>query len=217
MKKQTFLFTNFILATCLSLAGLTLSVNAQAADIGKQFYVGLNLVQVSYTEAKELKPSDSQESSSTGTLLTIGKELNEKLSLELGIKDYGETKITRTFDNFAFDLATRTFVPDGTRSFTSTISITSTLLGVKYNFSNQEKFNFYGKAGLESWKAELESSGGETLDSEDGSSLAVAVGMDFPTSVGVFQAELAPQRFKFEGADEDFVSSNFTIGYHYKF
>ena len=50
MKKPIFLFTNFILATCLSLTGLTLSVNAQAADIGKRFYIGISFVPVSHRD-----------------------------------------------------------------------------------------------------------------------------------------------------------------------
>ena len=108
MKKQTSLFKNIIVATCLPLAGLTLSSNVQAADVGKKFYVGLNIVPVSYREntlsdfalisatlgPTYNKPTISQEASSSGTLLTIGKELSEKWSVELGIKDYGEQKVT---------------------------------------------------------------------------------------------------------------------------
>ena len=235
MKKSTFLFTNFILATCLSLAGLTISVNAQEAEnanLGNQFYIGLNLVQVSYREYNATdfgSPDDDMvgtltQEASPGTLLTIGKELNEQLSVELGIKNYGETKVTYK----AAD-------PDGNTATTNlTGSVSSTLIGAKYNFNRQEKFNLYGKVGLESWENEGKSSstlilrtgrfpdGSNILSdsntsTEKGSDIVLAVGIDFLTKIGVFQAELAPRSFKPKEGGEEYLSSNFTLGYHYKF
>ena len=228
MKKQTFLFTNFILAVCLSLAGLTLSVNAQEtekANLGNQFYIGLNLVQTSYREFTladfrspgDVSPTLTQEAS-PGTLLTIGKELNEQLSVELGIKNYGEDKLTYKATNSGGD----SFVS------TSTTSVSSTLIGAKYNFNRQEKFNLYGKVGLESWETEGKASlvvngreitfaDGSDTETEKGSDIALAVGIDFLTKIGVFQAELAPRSFKPKKGGKEYLSSNFTLGYAYKF
>ena len=230
MKKQTSLFKNIIVATCLPLAGLTLSVDVQAADVGKKFYVGLNIVPVSYREntlsdfalisavlgRSYNKPTISQEASSSGTLLTIGKELSEKLSLELGIKDYGEQKVTYRNSKAGGDFHASTFA-------TATSSI---LIGGKYNFRPQATVNIYTKFGFESWKSELKTttitsvastrSVSNSTTPTSGTALALAVGIDFPTQFGVLQAEIAPRSF--EGATgKEILSSDLNVGYHYKF
>ena len=244
MKLKTLLiiFTNFILANCLSLAGLTLSVNAQEADnahetekvnLGNQFYIGLNLVQVSYREDTIAGFKHSlgsrtvtQDSPSYGTLLTIGKQIDEKLSIELGIKDYGEDKVTinETMIGYTADGSPINIVS----SSLSVISVTSTLLSAKYNFNSQEKYNLYGKIGLESWEAKGKSSSvgntgrsifftdGSDTFFRDGSDIVLAIGIDFLTKIGIFQAELAPHTFR-DKTGQEILSSNFTIGYLYKF
>ena len=241
LKTMLIIFANFILATCFVLAGLTISVNAhetEKANLGNQFYIGLNLVQVSYrkfiladfinsddvsSSFRKVSPTLTQDSPSYGTLLTIGKQIDEKLSLELGIKDYGEDKVTfnKTIDDFSGGRRTVT-----TSSTFSVISVTSTLLVAKYNFHSQEKYNLYGKIGLEKWKAEEKSSlvvntngnifSTDGSDIEKGSDIVLAIGIDFPTKIGVFQAELAPHTFR-DKAGQEILSSNFTIGYLYKF
>ena len=229
MKKQTSLFKNIIVATCLPLAGLAISSNVQAADVGKKFYVGLNIVPVSYREntlsdfaAITLvlrrtynKPTISQEAPSSGTLLTIGKEFSEKLSLELGIKDYGEQKVTYKNTNPAGDRYTLALA-------TATSSI---LIGGKYNFRPQATVNIYTKFGFESWKSDakstvsasaLRSLNGTTTTPTSGTALALAVGIDFPTQFGVLQVEIAPRSFE-NAAKKEILSSDLTFGYHYKF
>ena len=249
MKNPNFLSTNFIVAICLSLAGLTISSNVQAADIGKRFYIGVSFVPVSYRDYtssdyrqnietfKGVSGYDNegidQDTSSSGTLLTIGKELNEKWSVELGIKNYGENKATYTNSGTHPDDTN----PDGTPvsisvSSAETVKITSTLIGIKYNFSPRKKLNPYGKIGVEKWKSENKLDEAENdsrfmiepepdraedgTKTEDGSKVALAVGIDFPTQFGVFQLELAPQTFK-DKEGQEILSSDLTIGYHYKF
>ena len=247
MKKPIFLFTNFMVATCILLAGLTLSVNVQAADIGKRFYIGVSFVPVShrnYTASDyrqnietfvDVEGYDNegidQDTSSSGTLLTIGKELNEKLSVELGIKNYAEQKTSYT--NSGTHPATDAtgnpspFVGEAINvSSINTFTLTSTLIGIKYNFSPQRKLNVYGKIGLESWESEskfVEVANDprftiipEPAVTEDGSKVALAVGIDFPTQFGVLQAELAPRTFK-DKAGQEILSSDISIGYLYKF
>ena len=51
----------------------------------------------------------------------------------------------------------------------------------------------------------------ETITKEDGSKVALAVGIDFPTQFGVFQAELAPRTFK-DKAGQEILSSDISIG-----
>ena len=217
MKKPNFIFTNYILATCLSLAGLTLPSNVQAADIGKRFYIGVSFVPVSYRDytASDYRQNIEtfvdvsgydnegidQDTSSSGTLLTIGKELTEKLSLELGIKDYAESKASYTNSGNHPDTGAAINV-----SSINTFTLTSTLIGIKYNFSPQKKVSFYGKIGHESWESEskfVEVANDprftiipEPTVTEEGSKVALAVGIDFPTKFGVLQAELAPRTFK---------------------
>ena len=239
MKKPTSVFKNIIVATCLPLAGLTLSANVQAADIGKKFYIGLNIVPVSYREntiAQDFalintilarsdynNPTISQEASSSGTLLTIGKELSEKWSVELGIKDYGEQKVT-----YKNTRPASAGVTSASYTIAKSISASSTLLGAKYNFRPQATVNVYTKFGFESWSADVKRSNtasdaslpaalrSTTTTSSSGSDLALAVGIDFPTKIGVFQAELAPSGFE-SVTGQELLSSDFTFGYHYKF
>ena len=230
MNKPLSLFTKFMVATCLSFAGLTASANAQTTSLTQGLYLGFNIVPVSYRTptAGDFAAENAlftgfgyggaglaSESSSSGTLLTVGKALNEKLAVELGIKDYGESKAVYTVLNAAGKSATAT----------NTVSVSAILIQAKYTFKQLEKFNFYGKGGLESWSVDDKTSasandarvGAASTDAGDsGIALAVAVGVDFPTKFGVLQAEIAPRSFE-DKAGKEILSSTLNIGYHYKF
>ena len=221
------LFTKFTVATCLFFAGLTASANAQFTE---GLYLGYNIVPVSYrtptsgdfatenalfTRLGYGAAALATEASSSGTLLTVGKTLNEKLSVELGIKDYGERKTAYAAVSAAGNTATAT----------STVSVSSILIGAKYNLKQLEKFSLYGKGGLESWNVDSKTSrtindprltAPSTDAGDSGLALAVAVGIDFPTKFGVLQAEIAPRSFE-DKAGKEILSSTLNIGYHYKF
>ena len=221
------LFTKFTVATCLFFAGLTASANAQFTE---GLYIGYNIVPVSYrtptsgdfaaenalfTRLGYGAAALATEASSSGTLLTVGKTLNEKLAIELGIKDYGERKT-----------AYAAVHADGnTATAINTVSVSSLLIEAKYNLKQLEKFNLYGKGGLESWNVDSNTSrttndpritAPSTDAGDSGLALAVAVGIDFPTKFGVLQAEIAPRSFE-DKAGKEILSSTLNIGYHYKF
>ena len=222
------LFTKFTVATCLFFAGLTASANAQFTE---GLYIGFNIVPVSYrtptsgdfatenalfTRLGYGAAALATEASSSGTLLTVGKTLNEKLAIELGIKDYGERKTAYAAVSAAGNTATAI----------NTVSVSSLLIQAKYNLKQLEKFSLYGKGGLESWNVDDKTStttndtlrvrAASTDASDSGLALAVAVGVDFPTKFGVLQVEIAPRNFE-NKAGKEILSSTLNIGYHYKF
>ena len=152
--------------------------------IAEGFYVGFSTGQSSFNTGITNVAGSSLDEESTAHSFFIGKKINKILSLEGFYTDLGKVTLTaNSGDTFNSHYGTITYGG----GFSSTLEINSNTFGIagKFDFINNEKSNFYLKAGLHNWETELKAKRGSfTLGSLkiDGTDKIVGLGSEYQIS-----------------------------------
>ena len=151
--------------------------------IAEGFYVGFSTGQSSFNTGITNVAGSSLDEESSAHSFFIGKRINKILSLEGFYTDLGKVTLTaNSGDTFNSPYGTITF--GGSSNALETNSSTFGIAG-KFDFINNEKSNFYLKAGLHNWETELKAKRGSfTLGSlkYDGTDKIVGLGSEYQIS-----------------------------------